>query len=435
MKSSENIRALMDVITKKGNDKAFRMKIARTIIFFILSKGVAFISPIILIGYVSLLEYGKIEYSYGVGRLICGCALLGIAGAYPYFMLKKKETDKEMYFYLYGFIGLIASCIILLLQAFVNVSEETALSYLFTFVFACQVLYGNILKTEDKGYKGVLFDSGYYFLLAFIILLHIFIPSIAVVKVLKWGMWLNILAYSLYFIYRYFNLKHTYTLPFEWTPLLEILKYGIPLVFSGFIMYWLTSCARVYIGQFIGYEAVGIYSFYFRLVGISVVIQHFLYIAFFKKLYMGDSAFLDKYYVIVMTLILLCCIVVSLISIPIVSHFMPDKDFSDIKLMVLLSIQMPIWVGISFCEGLTGRENIVIKMNIRLVVIVSCFALFLLLMRDYLNLHIFTLGMISQFCIAFATQLFMLRKKNVLLPKCMIINGMFFILGIITYLV
>lgn len=411
------------------------MKITKTFFFFILSKGVAFLAPLILIGYVSLLEYGKIEYSYGLGRLLYGCVLLGATGAYPYFMLKKKETDKETYFYLYGFIGIVISALFLPLSLTPDIGDEVLFTLLFTFVFAFQGLYGAILKTEDKGYKGVMFDSGYYFLLAAIISLRIVIPSLPILNVLMWGMWLNIVLYSCYFIYRYYNLKTIYNQSFSWISIRQIVKFGMPLVLSGFIMFWLTSCARVYIGHFIGYEAVGVYSFYFRLVGISVVIQQFLYIAFFKKLYMGESSFLDKYYTTVMLVIFGCCLTVSLISIPVVSHFMPDKDFSDIKLMVLLSIQMPIWVGISFCEGLTARENMVVKMNVRLVVIVVSFALFLLLMKESLNLHMFTLGMIVQFSIAFIVQLYLLRGKNVVLPKCVAATVAFLILGILTYIV
>jgi O-antigen/teichoic acid export membrane protein len=425
----------MDVITKKSNDNTFRMKITRTIFFFILSKGVAFLAPLILIGYVSLLEYGKIEYSYGLGRLLCGCALLGIGGAYPYFMLKKQETDKEMYFYLYGFIGFLVSALFLILKISNIFEDEILFTYLFTFVFAFQGLYSGILKTEDKGYKGVMFDSGYYFLLAVILSFRAIVPSLPVAKVLMWGLWINILGYSVYFTYRFFVVKRIKGHIYSWIKVAEIVKFGIPLVLSGFIMYWLTSCARVYIGHFIGYEAVGIYSFYFRLVGISVVIQQFLYIAFFKKLYMGDSSFLDKYYVLVMVLILACCIVVSLLSIPIVGYFMPDKDFSDIKLLLLLSIQMPIWVGISFCEGLTARENIVIKMNIRLVFIVLAFALFLFLIRNHLDLHIFTLGMIIQFYMAFTIQIMLLRKRGVGLRKCMVVNTFFFLMGVVVYLI
>lgn len=435
MKLSVNLKELMNIITKKSNDKAFLMKITKTIFFFILSKGVAFLAPLILIGYVSLLEYGKIEYSYGLGRLLYGCALLGIGGAYPYFMLKKQETNKEMYFYLYGLVGFIASIIFLILKSILFVEEEILFTFLFTFIFAFQGLYSGILKTEDKGYKGVMFDSGYYFLLAIIISLHVFIPTLPIVQVLMWGMWLNIIAYSIYFTCRFHAIKKNKNQAFVWFEVGEIVKFGLPLVLSGFIMYWLTSCARIYIGYFLGYESVGIYSFYFRLVGISVVIQQFLYIAFFKKLYMGESSFLDKYYVTVMILILVSCLIISFISIPVVRHFMPNKDFSDIRLMILLSIQMPVWVGISFCEGLTARENIVVIMNMRLVFIVALFTLFLVLMQKHLDLYIFTLGMIAQFCLAFCLQLYTLMRRGVILNKCMVVNVIFLLLGIFTYIV
>ncbi len=62
-----------------------------------------------------------------------------------------------------------------------------------------------------------------------------------------------------------------------------ILKYSWWLVLSGGIVFWLTSSQRIYIKYLMGYEQVGLYSMYFRYVGISVVIYQFCYIAFLRS--------------------------------------------------------------------------------------------------------------------------------------------------------
>ena len=434
MKLSENIKEWMNIITKKSSDKSFVRKVARTGASFVLSKGVAFLAPIILFGFVSLYDYGKIEYSYGLGRLFAGIAGCGMGG-YPYFILKKGEKNKRAYFYGYGLVGLGASVLFLLINLTWRLPDEFLFSYLFIFLFAIQGLYSNILKTEDKGYKGVIIDSGYYFILTGVILCKIVFREIHILPVLMWLMWAYLCILSLLFLQRFMHLIHQTGQILSFAELKEIVFYGLPLVLSGFIIFWLTSSARVYIGQLIGYEQVGIYSFYFRIVGISMILQQFLYITFFKKLYMGTSQFLDKYYIVMMTAIFICCVFACAVSVPIVRYFITDKDFSDYKLMLLLCVQMPMWVGISFCEGLTGRENIVNKMNLRLGIIVGTFALLLFAIDDYLDLHLFTLCMIFQFGIAFYMQLSLLSKSGVVLTKCKLFSFISILIGVIIYLI
>ena len=433
MKLSENIRALMGIITRKSSDRLFMHKVARTGASFVLSKGVAFLAPIVLVGFVSLYDYGKVEYSYGIGRLFAGIAGCGLGG-YPYFILKKGESNKKAYFYGYGFVGIVASVLFLFLKLTWNLPVEFLFSYLFIFLFAIQGQYSTILKTEDKGHKGVLVDSGYYFILTAVILSKIIYKDLQILPVLMWLMWAYLCALSVFFLLRFIHLRRRLDNKLSFAELKEIVLYGLPLVLSGFIIYWLTSSARVYIGHLIGYEQVGIYSFYFRIVGISMVLQQFLYVTFFQKLYMGTSQFLDKYYTVMMIAIFVCCVLACAVSVPIIRYFITDKDFSDYKLMLLLCVQMPMWVGISFCEGLTGRENIVNKMNLRLGIVVGVIALLLLALGDYLDLHLFTLCMIFQFGIAFAAQLQLLGKKGVVLPKCKLFSIISIMLGVIIYM-
>ena len=433
MKLSENIRALMGIITRKSSDRLFMHKVARTGASFVLSKGVAFLAPIILVGFVSLYDYGKVEYSYGIGRLFAGIAGCGLGG-YPYFILKKGETNKRAYFYGYGLVGIGASVLFLFLKLIWNLPVEFFFSYLFIFLFAIQGQYSTILKTEDKGHKGVLIDSGYYFILTAVILCKIVYKDLQILPVLMWLMWVYLCLLSLLFLQRFLYLYSRLDQEMSLTELREIVFYGLPLVLSGFIIFWLTSSARVYIGHLIGYEQVGIYSFYFRIVGISMVLQQFLYVTFFKNLYMGTSEFLDKYYTVMMTAIFVCCVLACTVSVPIVRYFITDKDFSDYKLMLLLCVQMPMWVGISFCEGLTGRENIVNKMNLRLGVVVGVIALLLFAFGSHLDLHLFTLCMIFQFGMAFATQLRLLGKRGVVLPKCKLFSFISVLFGVIIYM-
>lgn len=184
-----------------------------------------------------------------------------------------------------------------------------------------------------------------------------------------------------------------------------------------------------------GYEQVGIYSFYFRIAGISVTIYMFIYIAFFKKLYLSDPLKLDKYFSALMSVVLFFCILFYFASPILIGIFF--KDFENIdgsKLLLLLSLQMPIWTGIALNEGIISRENILNKMNAQLIIIVLFFPILLFLLKERMTLDLFTFLNIIIFCIAYASQLYILQKKNIYLRKCMVYNLITVILSIIIYI-
>lgn len=70
-------------------------KVRDNILFFVLSKGVAFLAPIFFLNFVSLEEYGVVEFSYALGSVLAVVAMLGLGGAYPYFVLRRGERDKK----------------------------------------------------------------------------------------------------------------------------------------------------------------------------------------------------------------------------------------------------------------------------------------------------------------------------------------------------
>ena len=185
-----------------------------------------------------------------------------------------------------------------------QISQPTYFVYLFSAIFALQRLYSAILKSNDKGYIGVLYDGGYYFLLAAVMLLCYLIHSSAYIFLLRIGMegYLGVLV--LLFCYKYYRTK---TGILQKQECFGILKYSWLLILSGGIVFWLTSSPRIYIKYLMGYEQVGLYSMYFRYVGISVVIYQFCYIAFFKKLYLSKSDRLDKYFALLMLIVLGAC--------------------------------------------------------------------------------------------------------------------------------
>ena len=144
--------------------------LSKNIFFFGLSKGIAFIAPIVFVKFVSLGEYGEIEFAYSTGSVCAVFLSLGLGGAYPYFILKRQELQKEYYFFLYGYFLLVISFSFLILFYCGVISSTIYVVYLFSAIFSLQRIYSSILKSNNEGYLGVIYDGGYYFLLSLVIL-------------------------------------------------------------------------------------------------------------------------------------------------------------------------------------------------------------------------------------------------------------------------
>ena len=51
--------------------------------------------------FVSLTEFGFLEFGFATGSTISRFSLLGLSTSYPYFILKKNEVTRESFFYIY----------------------------------------------------------------------------------------------------------------------------------------------------------------------------------------------------------------------------------------------------------------------------------------------------------------------------------------------
>lgn len=393
-------------------------KIEQNIVFFALSKGVAFLAPIFFLKFVSLEDYGIVEFSYAFGSVTAVIASLGLAGAYPYFILKREEPEKRQAFLLYGVPVLILSVFVCILRWCGVLNAQVSMILLFTLIFALQRVYSAMLKSEGKGYLGVLVDGGYYFILTAVILLVWAFHLTQAVLLLEGMMQVYLLGLGGFYLWQFIRVRTKSVSAIIHEDCGEILRFSSHMIISGIVIYWLTSSARIYIKYFLGYEQVGVYSLYYRFAGIAVIIYLFLYIAFFQKLYMAESRKMDIYYLAVMALVFCGCVICFLFA-PLLNRFFFDEaNMENSKLFLLLIFQMPLWIGISLCEGVVGRENMVRQMNIRIGALVLIFPIVLFLIRNYLSLELFALVNGISFALAFGVQIWLLQKKGIMLRKC-----------------
>ena len=409
-------------------------KICKSAIGFAIAKGAAFCAPILLLKFVSLDEYGIVEYSYSMGAVFAIVVSLGLYGAYPYFILKRKDVKKEQVFFLYGVPAIILTVSSIVLFYVNVISESIHFIVLFTLIFAVQRLYSAKLKSEDKGFIAVLIDSGYYLLLSGVIIISFIHPLQNILNTLLHLMEAYLFAFSIFLIWQFIK-KHTLSYKdIINRQLKEILSFSYKMILSGFIVYWLTSSARIYINWFMGYEQVGIFSFYFRMAGISVVMYQFLAVAFFKTLYTLDSTMMDKYYSSIMLLIALGCGICYFL-LPYISNFLNTSlTMDNTPLYIILCFQMPIWVGFALCESIIGRENVVNKFNLGVGILVVIFPLVLLCIKPILNLELYCFLNSILFFIAFSIQLYLLFQKEIILKRTMLINTLMCICSSLTFI-
>lgn len=416
--------------------KSLIIRLFKNSIFFGLSKGVAFIAPILLIRFVCLKDYGIVEYSYSMGSVLAIIASFGFAGSYPYFILKIKDCNKRQVFLFYSIPITVISITFFSLYHMKVINETAHFIIVFTLIFSIQRILSSKFKTEDKGYIGVIIDGGYYFVLITIIsITWLFsFDSNNTLKTLLISMEIYLLCLCLLMLYNFFRIR---TLTFSRiinVELLEILKFSYKLIISSFIVFWLTSSARIYVKWLFGYEEVGIYSFYFRIAGISHVLYQFLYIAFFKKLYVVDSKKMDKYYSAIIILVTISCFVCGLI-LPYVSEYLHiGAKIQDFQLYAMLSLQMPVWVGFALGEGIIARENIVSDFNKTMSILVITFPLILYLTEKSITLFDYCFFSMMLFGVSYYFQLWLLSKNGVRLKRCFAVNSALCIISIVLFL-
>lgn len=403
-------------------NRLFFAKILKNSIYFIISKGAAFLAPILFLKFVTLSQYGVVEYSYSMGSVLAILACIGLNGAYPYFILKKKDETKIQSFLFYGLLASLVAVISFLLYYCNLTTNTTHFVILFTMVFAIQRLLSSKLKSEDFGYLAVIVDSGYYYILSLVIIMVWCFNIRYPMELLLHTMEIYLLGLCVYTILKFFHYKTFSFRTIVKQELPVVLKFSYKLIISGFIVFWLTASARIYINWFLGSEAVGLWSYYYRIAGASVLIYMFIYIAFFKKIYTIEPKKMDMYFTLIMLLVAVGSVSCALV-IPFASKFLnlPVK-LDDWALYYMMSIQMPIWAGFALCESIIGRENIVGKFNIRMMITALLFPLLLLLIKGKLNLFVYAYLCVILFFISLLTQQYLLARKGIVLKKCIVFN-------------
>ncbi|MBQ4801409.1 oligosaccharide flippase family protein [Aquimarina sp. MMG015] len=382
-------------------------------------------TPLLLSNTLSSKDYGLIEYSLSLGVLIATLISLGVPSSYPYFRLKRNYKTVYEGFSLHK-LYLLGLCLLAITLSFFLNSTKYVTVFIISYIISNQVIYSIRFKSSEKILKATLIDSGLYIalLLGYIVLSFSDFSDLNILIIV-------LLVYVMFFIImtlrEFYNVdKNLIIIKF-----LKLVKYGLPLVVSGFLMIFISNSGRIVVDFFLDPEDVGIYSFYFRISSLVLIAYQVFNIVFFKKIYTLSSAKLDKIFIAFFLLIIISTTISYFIT-PILGKGM-FKMFSTLEenrgLHFLLSYQVVCWISLGIFENMIYRENLTKKMNKGVIFILMGFLIILFLFRENLTIEKIVLFQYTSMFLAITYQLFILynSKKIKLLKTYSMVFSTYFI--------
>ncbi|MFK7808014.1 MAG: hypothetical protein AB8F74_09470 [Saprospiraceae bacterium] len=406
-----------------ANERFDRNKLLR-IIFFALVFGLVKINSVLAVFILSNFSpsieiFGTIDYALALGIIICVPLNAGLPGAYPYFILKLKETVYESAFYFHGwilssvFLAILLSCFFLPIP----LSITAQLTILIAAIFCLQILASVMFKSHEKLFTALLFEAGFFLILNSYNLFLFFTNSEVAIAELKNWFIIYLVILNLYFTIHFF-----YSNKLKWKYYKSIIRFGFPLVTGSLLIIALTGSARIIIERWIDMKAVGIYGLYFRLAALVVLIHQILNIAFFKKIYTSEPQKLDLWFEYFLVFILavsgLCFIAIPVLVMPFISIIKSTWSTYH-SLYFVLIFQMFFWIVLALFENIIYREGLSSKCNPGLI------GLFLIMLSGITLYHyiaildLITLVSFNAITIYLSCewQIYLLKKANLFFPK------------------
>ena len=396
----------------------------RSLIFticFALAKGGVFFAPIILANYINDIDvYGSFEYILGLSVILQIFVNLGFSGAIPYFILKKKEIKFRDFFNKHLFYLL---CIAFVTYIIYIISLSSFIAAVFiAFLFVLHMQFGVSFKTNGNSAIGIVVESFFYIsIILFTLMIKIFDVKFE-------------LKYLLTFIFIMFVIIFFNTLKKINSFKINLQKYyrvfsftkDVVLFSSTIILVYTTQ--RFFIGAFLTYNDVGVYSVIFRMSAVVIVSHQFIANAFYKKIYESNSKNLDLLFSVTLLMILFSSLLIwnffSFFSNILYSSTISDIIISSSNIHLIILGQILFWMVSAQNENIIARENLsFLAFRNTIVIFISVLILFLTYYLFYnLNLTVLLLFISLLMCIVNFSNYILLFKNNIKLPFTIFVN-------------
>jgi O-antigen/teichoic acid export membrane protein len=282
---------------------------------------------------------------------------LGLSGAIPYFLLKRRGPKFAPVFnlYLISMGAMMAAVAALRLAHLISLTEY--MTGLLTAVSVMQVIYATTYKVQSQPVRASMAESGLYFVLVLLaVALFVFTPAVPL-------LWVNV-ALNLFggmMLAGAFGQYHV-QVPIRHTlrRFRQALRFAVPLMLSSILLGLVTSSGRLLAGQFFSLEVVGVYSFLFRVSAIIVAVYQLLTTLYFRNLYEAAGDVLDRYFTCFLGLMFVLGVVSIFIGPITLARLFPTYWYhqrDSLALYLALSAQMVFWCATAMLEMIVYREN------------------------------------------------------------------------------
>lgn len=402
---------------------------------FCLAKGTVFLAPILLADILTERDFGVIEYGLaGVGMLVNAVINLGVPGAYPYYILKKQNNKIKNGFSLHP-LWLLLFFIInqILYFGFDLFGLEIFMAINVSYIIANQQFFSTKLKSHENIFKAVFLDAGVY------ILLMIFVAGsyTGILNPTIYNINFGILVYGVLFgtysIWAFINTHKDHILEHYG----ELLKFSFHLLISSSFLFLLAVSGRILTKHFFGYEATGIYGYYYRLAAIVVMIYQVISIRYFKDIYTLNPKKLDAYFSYFYAFIFILSLAIYFITpfiMPHVSAYFSETYVQNKEVFFIIFCQMTMWIATALHSNIVDREGMAKKNNVYFFILFVITILVLYLFRKDFDLLGLTFVIYSIFFITNLTQFITLFHKKIIFTRSMITLVMIYALSCIQLL-
>lgn len=402
---------------------------------FCLAKGTVFLAPILLADILTERDFGVVEYGLaGVGMLVNAVINLGVPGAYPYYILKKQNVKIKNGFSLHP-LWLLLFFIInqILYFGFDLFGLEMFMAINVSYIIANQQFFSTKLKSHENIFKAVFLDAGVY------ILLMIFVTGsyTGILDPTIYNINLGILVYGVLFgaygIWAFMNTYKDHILAHYG----ELLKFSFHLLISSSFLFLLAVSGRILTKHFFGYEATGIYGYYYRLAAIVVMIYQVISIRYFKDIYTLNPKKLDAYFSYFYAFIFMLSLAIYFITpfiMPHVSAYFSETYDQNKEVFFIIFCQMTMWIATALHSNIVDREGMAKKNNIYFFILFVVTVLVLYLFRKDFNLLGLTFVIYTIFFITNLTQFITLFHKKIIFTRSVITLVMIYTLSCIQLL-
>jgi len=401
-------------------------KSAYFLLLFLLVKSSAFIAPLLASNAaLNIKEYGILEFSLTFGILTSVVIDFGGNGAYPFYLLQRREDNLSLsIFYLHYLLLIFLTALLLGINAFSNtLSLKYELAIIASIILGMQTRISTITKAHNQVFLSVLADGGLFLALNFYNLFLWITQSSFSIGDVYWVFVTYGLVLASIFLYQFYLRASS----FNTQKYREVLKWGAKIVISTFLVIGLTGGARLLVDLFINTAEVGRYSFYFRLASFMVLIHQAMNIFFFKRIYTATADVFNRYIPIFLLFIFFSCLGVWLIIPPLLAPYLKvlsTYSADDHLLFFILCMQVYYWISMALCENFIYREDLAGKMNKYLLSILILFSGFSFFAYWLGSVTTELIGILNVCCLFLCTeaQYHCLKGKHIKFNKLRLIN-------------